>query len=137
MVERGSQYPVQKKGYRRPAKFLYKDEGYPKDAFVAKVADCLQSSGYELNATRYLHSFKKDDEFLLKVDLRRKNSILVYIQDDLATMLLDHGIRCRGLYDSEIPNYPKHLCWAIKLETHMSVDRLISCMGECYKMIEK
>jgi hypothetical protein len=137
VLDRGSQNPTQRKGYRRPARLLYRDEGYPKDAYVAKLTDFLESNGYVLNATKFLHSFSKDGQFLLKVDLRRKNSIVVYIRDDLATLLSDTGLVCRSLYDSEFPNFPKYLCWAIKLTTHKSVDDLVAYTKHCYELNEQ
>ena len=132
VIKRGSQYPTQKKGYRRPARLLYRDEGYPKDAYVSELTEILNLNGYKLNATKFLHSFSKDNEFVIKVDLRRKNSILVYVRDDLANLLSDIGVDCRSLYDSELPNFPEYLCWAVKLSTHKGVDRFIECLQRCY-----
>ena len=111
---------------------MYRDEGYPKDAYVSELSGFLDANGYKLNATKFLHSFSKDDEFLIKVDLRRKNSILVYVRDDLANFLSDIEVDCRSLYDSELPNFPEYLCWAVQLSTHKGVDRLIECMRRCY-----
>ena len=40
VIERGNQFPKQKKGYKKPARLLYQDEGYPKDAYIFEIRDC-------------------------------------------------------------------------------------------------
>ena len=132
VLKRGSQYPTQKRGYKKPARLLYKDEGYPKDEYIAELTDFLDENGFECKATKFLHSFSKGNKFLIKVDLRRKNSILVYIRDDLAQMLSEKRVSCRSLYDSELPNFPDYLCWATQLSSRTDVNRTIDCMRQVY-----
>ena len=132
VLERGNQYPTQKRGYKKPARLLYRDEGYPKDTYFAEITDFLDENGFECKATKFLHSFSKGNKFLVKVDLRRKNSILVYIRDDLANLLSEINVNCRSLYDSELPNFPDYLCWATQLTSRVDVEKTIACMKECY-----
>ena len=132
VIDKGTQYPKQKKGYKKPGKLIYRDEGYPKDAFLSEITDCFRENGCESKATKYLHSFFLDEKFVVKVDLRRKNSVLVYVREELANLLTENGMTCRGLYDSEIPNFPDYLCWATLLSSSKSVERFLVSVKEIY-----
>ena len=132
LLDGGSQSPGKKSGYKKPGRLMYKDEGTPRDAFVYEVRKILQELGCQVRATKCLHSFKQVDRFLLKVDTRRKNSIVAYIDDDLAEVLSDRGLECRSLYDSESPNFPEYLSWAVSVSNQTNLNRFIGALRECY-----
>ena len=118
-------------GYVKPGRLLYKDEGTLRDKLIFYVRDYLESSGYTTKSTKCLHSFVGDDgKFILKVDTRRKNSILLYITDELSDLLMEEGFRCRALFDSERPNFPSYLLWVVTLRGEGDVQRFQEAFEE-------
>ena len=114
-------------GYVKPGRLLYKDEGTLRDKLLFILRDFLESYGCTVRATKCLHSFVGEDKkFILKVDTRRKNSILLYVGDDLSDGLSEEGIRCRGLFDSERPNFPSYLNWVATLHGEGDVDKFMA-----------
>ena len=121
--------PIKKKrsGYAKPGKLLYIDEGTLRDKLISSVRDYLEEAGYKTKATKCLHSFVGDDKrFLLKADTRRKNSILLYVQDSLSDILMEEGFRCRSLFDSEKPNFPPYLSWVVVIRGDGDISKFIA-----------
>lgn len=120
-----------KVGYAKPGKLLYKDEGTLRDKLIFEVREYLEGLGYQTKSTKCLHSFLEEDKkFLLKVDTRRKNSILLYVQEDLSDSLVEKGFRCRALFDSEKPNFPSYLRWVAVLRGESDVVNFMSAFSE-------
>ena len=120
-----------KSGYAKPGKLLYEDEGTLRDQLIFDVREYLEGLGYQTKSTKCLHSFlEKDKKFLLKVDTRRKNSILLYVQEDLSEALVEKGFRCRALFDSEKPNFPSYLRWVAVLRGESDVMNFMSAFSE-------
>ena len=113
-----------KSGYSKPGKLLYVDEGTLRDSLVFEVKDYLEDLGYRTKATKCLHSFFLDKKkFLLKIDTRRKNSILLYVDEELSDALMLEGFKCRALFDSEKPNFPSYLKWVTSIRSKTEVER--------------
>tara|TARA_R110002020_G_scaffold26270_16_gene84885 strand:+ start:1898 stop:2488 length:591 start_codon:yes stop_codon:yes gene_type:complete len=130
--------PVKKRksGYAKPGKLLYVDEGTLRDSLVFEVKDYLEDFGYKTRTTKCLHSFVgSNNKFLLKVDTRRKNSILLYVNEGLSDHLFDEGFKCRSLFDSEKPNFPSYLKWVATLRSESEVERFKSAF-EKYRVVE-
>ena len=114
-------------GYVKPGKLLYVDEGTLRDSLVFEVKEYLEEWGFKTKATKCLHSFVGGDKkFLLKIDTRRKNSILLYINEGLSDSLIAEGFKCRALFDSEKPNFPPYLKWVTTLRSEGEVERFKS-----------
>ena len=112
-------------GYVKPGRLLYKDEGTLRDKILFNLRDYLSQFNYQVKATKCLHSFVKDKKFVLKADTRRKNSVLLYVSDELSEFLMEEGFACRGLFDSERPNFPSYLEWVITLMCDGDVSRFM------------
>lgn len=123
-----------KRGYKKPGKILYKDEGTTRDKFLSRIRKCLTNNSYRVRATKCIHSFDKGGEYLLKIDTRRKKSILVFMRDELSDELNSKGIGCRGLYDSERDNYPIYITWVSKISSETDMNRLMESMTSCYSL---
>ena len=116
--------PKKRGGYVKPGRLLYKDEGTLRDKLVFEIREYLEDFGYNTRSTKCLHSFVgSDKKFLLKADTRRKNSLLLYVPDGLSDHLSERGFRCRSLYDSEKPNFPRYLSWVVTLRGEGDVER--------------
>jgi hypothetical protein len=114
-------------GYVKPGKLLYVDEGTLRDSLVFEVKEYLESLGFKTKSTKCLHSFLADKKkFLLKIDTRRKNSILLYVDERLSDSLLAEGFKCRALFDSEKPNFPAYLKWVATVRSEGEVERFKS-----------
>lgn len=117
-------------GYVKPGRLLYKDEGTLRDKLLFILREFLEPYGYKVRATKCLHSFVGEDKkFVLKVDTRRKNSILLYVADDLSDELSEEGVRCRGLFDSERPNFPPYLNWVATLHGEGDADKFMAAFS--------
>ena len=128
-----SKIGVRKKrgGYVKPGKLLYRDEGTLRDKLIFEVREYLEGFGYVTKSTKCLHSFvRQDKKFLLKVDTRRKNSILLYIREDLSDLLMEKGFRCRSLFDSEKPNFPAYLRWVAVVKGESDIRNFMSAFAE-------
>ena len=136
LIDGGSQYPERKRGYKKPGKLLYKDEGTPRDKFLCEIRSVLQDAGYRVRATKCLHSFDMSGRFIIKVDTRRKQSLVIYIQEDVANLLSDIGMKCRSLFDSESPNFPSYLSWVVSIKSQSEVDKFIGVLEDCYEIGE-
>jgi hypothetical protein len=123
-----------KRGYKKPGKILYRDEGTTRDRFLSRIRKCLTKNSYRVRATKCIHSFDRGGEYLLKIDTRRKKSILVFMRDDLSDELTDRGIKCRGLYDSERANYPIYIKWVSKISSETEMNRLMESIDSCYSL---
>lgn len=123
-----------KKGYKKPGKILYKDEGTIRDKFLSRIRKCLTRNSYRVKATKCIHSFDRGGEYLLKIDTRRKKSILVFVRDELSDALIDKDIKCRGLYDSERANYPIYLSWVAKISSETDMNKLMESIISCYSL---
>ena len=112
-----------KRGYDRPQKLEYKNEGCLRDDMVDIVETYLVGTDYSMRRTRNIqsvaakHSGPLSTEYLFKIDTRRKKSILCFIRDNLATQLSDRGFTCRSLYDTERACYPNYLEWVIQIRS--------------------
>ena len=122
-------------GYAKPGKLLYVDEGTLRDSLVFEVKEYLEDLGFKTKTTKCLHSFLRGTKkFLLKIDTRRKNSILLYIDERLYDSLANEGFKCRALFDSEKPNFPPYLKWVATLRSEGGVERFKSAF-ENYRVI--
>jgi hypothetical protein len=123
--ERGSVVIKKKRsGYVKPGRLLYVDQGTLRDKLLSSLRNYLEGCGYKTKATKCLHSFLGDDKrFLLKADTRRKNSILLYVQDNLSDLLVGEGFKCRSLFDSENPNFPPYLSWVVVMRSESDLDK--------------
>lgn len=118
-------------GYVKPGRLLYKDEGTVRDKLLFEIRDYLGQKSYKCKATKCLHSFiDSNKEFLLKIDTRRRNSILLYIRDDFSQYVDERGFKCRGLYNSEVPNFPGYLCWVMRIRDSSGIGRFIDAFEE-------
>ena len=116
--------PKKRKGYVKPGRLLYKDEGTLRDKLIFELREYLEDFGYDTHSTKCLHSFTGEDKrFVLKADTRRKNSLLLYVSDGLADCLVPQGFRCRELYDSERPNFPPYLTWVMTARGEGDIER--------------
>jgi hypothetical protein len=103
-------------GYVKPGRLLYKDEGTLRDKLLFLLRDFLVPKGFSVKTTKCLHSFTgPDNKFVLKVDTRRKNSVLLYVPYNLYSALDSIGFSCRELFESERPNFPQYLQWVVVL----------------------
>ena len=119
--------PKKRGGYVKPGRLLYKDEGTLRDKLVFYLREYLEEYGYDTRSTKCLHSFVGEDKkFLLKADTRRKNSLLLYVPDSLSDFLVEEGFRCRELYDSEKPNFPRYLTWVVTVRGEGDIERFKS-----------
>jgi hypothetical protein len=133
------QQPIKKKrsGYVKPGKLLYVDEGTLRDSLVFEIKEYLEEFGFLTKSTKCLHSFLDDQKrFLLKIDTRRKNSILLYVNEELSDHLLDERFKCRALFDSEKPNFPNYLKWVATIRSEAGVARFKTAF-ENYRVIPK
>jgi len=117
--------PVKRKrGYVKPGRLLYKDEGTLRDSFLHEIREYLEKFNFQLRATKCLHSFSNSKGvFVLKIDTRRKNSILLYVSDDLHEELLNEGFISRRLFSSEAPNFPPYLSWVVVVRSLADLDK--------------
>ena len=114
-------------GYVKPGRLLYKDEGTLRDKLLLLLRDFLEPQGFSVKATKCLHSFTGEDKkFVLKVDTRRKNSVLLYVGDDLSSALNGEGMSCRELFESERPNFPQYLQWVTVLRGERDFEKFTS-----------
>lgn len=117
---------VQKRGYRKPAKLEYVDKGYPRDRFVSALREVALELGYSTKATKCLHTFYNEDgHYLAKVSTRQQKSVVVYISDDLATVLSESDMVCRYLYENERLSMPEFIMWAVKITNLTELDKLV------------
>ena len=117
-------------GYVKPGRLLYKDEGTLRDKLIFIIRDFLEEHGYSVRATKCLHSFvDSNKKFVLKVDTRRKNSILLYVSDILSEELIEEGFRCRELFDSERPNFPPYLTWVTTVGGERDAERFMTAFS--------
>lgn len=114
-------------GYIKPGRLLYKDEGTLRDKLLFMLRDFLEPQGFVVKATKCLHSFSGEDKkFVLKADTRRKNSVLLYVPDALSVALVEEGLSCRELFDSERPNFPQYLRWVTVLRGQGDFEKFTS-----------
>jgi hypothetical protein len=119
-------FPSKKRGgYIKPGRLLYEDEGTLRDTLLAEIRNFLEEYDYVVKATKCLHSFLNDEgTFVLKIDTRRKNSLLLYIRDSLHEELLNQGFHSRSLFDSEAPNFPPYLSWVVVMRSLSDLEKL-------------
>ena len=117
-----------KKGYDRPQKLDYKNDGCLRDDMVNRIDEYLIDTDYSMRRTRNIQSVSSrhlgplNTEYLFKIETRRKKSILVYIRDDLANKLSDRGLVCRSLFDTEKACYPNYFQWVIQIKSVSELD---------------
>tara|TARA_Y100001973_G_C5207992_1_gene343086 strand:- start:3313 stop:3906 length:594 start_codon:yes stop_codon:yes gene_type:complete len=119
-------YSIKKKsGYQKPGRLLYKDEGTLRDTLLAEFRDFLEKYSFTVKATKCLHSFINDEgEFVLKVDTRRKNSLLCYIRKGLSSKVEGQGLFVRSLFESESPNFPEYLSSVVVVKSSSELFKL-------------
>ena len=111
----GVQHTPHRKGYKKPHGLEWSHQGDPRDFIAEKVAAEIEGLYSKVKRTKFLHTFFQDDQILLKLELRRKNKVLLFVESGVAEELHKKGLYCRSLYDSERPNYPGHLTWVVEL----------------------
>lgn len=112
-----------KRGYVKPGRLLYKDEGTFRDKLLFEVKELLEKFNFKIKATKCLHSFLNSKTFVLKIDTRRKNSLLLYVCEDLHTYLKEESLSSRQIFDSEAPNFPDYLSWVVTIRSLSDVDK--------------
>lgn len=116
--------PTQRRrGYVKPGRLLYKDEGTFRDTLLFEVKELLEKFNFKIKATKCLHSFLNSKTFVLKIDTRRKNSLLLYVSKDLNNYLCEEGLSSRLIFDSEAPNFPPYLSCVVTIRSLSDVDR--------------
>ena len=117
-----------KRGYDRPHQLEYKNEGCMRDDMVNRIEEYLADTDYSMKRTRYIQSVSANHrgplntEYLLKIETRRKKSILLYISDSLATKLSERNLTCRSLFDTERACYPSYLEWVVQIRSMRELD---------------
>ena len=51
------------------------------------------------------------------------------VADDLSDELAEEGVRCRGLFDSERPNFPSYLNWVATLQGEGDTDKFMTAFS--------
>ena len=124
-LEEKKEKKIQKRGYRRPARLDYVDNGYPRDRFVSALREVASELGYETKATKCLHTFYNEDgDYLAKVSTRQQKSVLVYISDAVGEVLQHNDMGCRYLYDNERLSMPEFIMWVVKITNLIELDKV-------------
>jgi hypothetical protein len=122
---------TKRSGYWKPGRLLYKDEGSLRDAMLSRLREYLSGKGFQVRATKCLHSFSDaDGKFLLKVDTRRKNSLHVYVGDALHRELATLDLKSRPLFISERPNFPWYLSRVVVIDSESFLERALSVLDD-------
>lgn len=129
--------PTQRKrGYAKPGRLLYRDEGTFRDKLLFEIKEFLEKFNFKIKATKCLHSFLNSKTFVLKIDTRRKNSLLLYVSKDLHVYAEEEGLSSRDIFDSEAPNFPPYLCKVVMVRSLSDVDRFGTAFDSFWENVD-